>query len=279
MSVLKRLAQHRAGLAGAVIVMVFVALGLAAPLIAPYDPLVGDLARAREGPSPRNLFGTDELGRDVLSRILHGSVTSLRAGAVAVAVAIAVGVPIGLASGYVGGLVDMLSQRVIDTIMAFPGILLAVLIVSMLGARLEATVLAIALVSIPTYARLVRGSVLTERSLEYVTAARVTGASDLRIVTRHILPNVTSPMVVQSSLQFAFAILAVAGLSFIGLGAQPPMPEWGSMLAQGHKYIRTAPHMVIFPGLAISLTVLGLNLLGDALRDALDPREWLGARI
>ena len=278
MSALKRVTQHRAGLAGAVIVMIFAALGLAAPLVAPYDPLVGELAHAREGPSLRNPFGTDELGRDVLSRVLHGSATSLRAGAATVALAIAFGVPIGLASGYVGGLVDMLSQRLVDTIMAFPGILLAVLIVSVLGARLEATMLAIALVSVPTYVRLVRASVLTERSLEYVTAARVTGASDLRIVTRHILPNITSPVIVQSSLQFAFAILAVAGLSFIGLGAQPPTPEWGSMLAQGHVYIRTAPHMVIFPGLAISMTVLGLNLFGDALRDALDPREWTGGR-
>lgn len=271
-----RLGQHRAGLAGGAIVLVFIAAGIAAPVIAPHDPLSGDLLRAREAPSLRNPFGTDELGRDVLSRVLHGSVTSLRAGSAAVAIALMIGVPLGLISGYAGGLMDVAIQRLIDTVMAFPGILLAILIVGVLGARLEASVVAIAIVSIPTYSRLVRGSVLTERGLEYVTAARAVGATPLRIVVRHIVPNVTSPIVVQSSLQFAFAILAVAGLSFIGLGAQPPTPEWGAMLAQGHAYIRTAPHLVIFPGVAISATVLGLNLLGDALRDALDPRERIG---
>lgn len=273
-----RVAQHRAGLVGGVLVLVFIGAALAAPLVSPHDPLVGDILHAREAPSLRHPFGTDELGRDVLSRVIHGSVTSLSAGAATVAVAILLGAPLGLVSGYRGGLVDTLVQRAIDTIMAFPGILLAVLVASLLGARLESTVIAIALVSIPTYARLVRASVLAECRLEYVTAARATGATDFRIVTRHITPNILSPIVVQSSLQFAFAILAVAALSFIGLGAQPPTPEWGAMLSQGHAYLRTAPHMVIFPGAAISLTVLGLNLVGDALRDALDPRAWTSGR-
>ena len=272
-----RLTKHRAGLIGGLIVALFVAAGLTAPWLAPHDPLTGDLMRARQAPSLSYLLGTDELGRDVLSRILHGSVISLRAGAAAVAIALVIGGPIGLLSGYLGGLVDMLSQRAMDTMMAFPGIVLAILIVSVLGTRLETTILAIAFVSVPTYARLVRGSVLAQRGLDYVQAARATGVPQMRIVMRHILPNITSPVIVQSSLQFAFAILAIAGLSFIGLGAQPPTPEWGAMLAQGHVYIRTSPHLVIFPGLAISLCVLGLNLLGDALRDALDPREWVRA--
>jgi peptide/nickel transport system permease protein len=277
-AVLRRLVRHRAGFAGGVIVLIFLTAGVAAPVVSPFDPLRGDLIQARQPPSLVHPFGTDELGRDVLSRVLHASVVSLRAGAAAVAIAITVGVPIGLAAGYFGGLVDTLSQRLIDAVMAFPGILLAILVVSVLGARLESTTLAIALVSIPTYARLARGSVLTQRALDYVTAARALGASHQRIISKHILPNITSPVIVQSSLQFALAILSLAGLSFIGLGAQPPTPEWGSMLSQGHVYIRTAPHMVIFPGLAIWLTVLGLNLLGDALRDALDPQEWLSDR-
>lgn len=272
-----RLAQHRAGLIGGILVAVFIVLGMAAPWLAPHDPLTGSLSHARQAPSLSYPFGTDELGRDVLSRVLHGSVISLRAGAAAVVIALLIGGPIGLLSGYFGGLVDNAIQRVMDTMMAFPGIVLAILIVSVLGTRLETTIIAIALVSVPTYARLVRGSVLAQRGLDYVQAARATGAPQMRILTRHIVPNIMSPVIVQSSLQFAFAILAIAGLSFIGLGAQPPTPEWGAMLAQGQVYIRTSPHLVIFPGLAISLCVLGLNLLGDALRDALDPREWVTA--
>jgi ABC-type dipeptide/oligopeptide/nickel transport system permease subunit len=250
-----------------VIVVSMLLVGLLAPWIAPYDPFEGAILQARQPPSPEHLFGTDQLGRDVLSRVEHGALISLRAAAVVVAIAIAVGLPIGLVSGYLGGTVDLATQRVVDAMMAFPGVLLAVLIVSVLGATLETTIIAIAIVAIPSYVRLARGSVLVERERDYVLAARALGFRSPRIVVFHVLPNAVLPVLAQAGLTFAFAVTAVAGLSFIGLGARPPTPEWGAMMSQGFEYVRTTPHMVIFPAIAISIAVLGLNLLSDALRD------------
>jgi ABC-type dipeptide/oligopeptide/nickel transport system permease subunit len=275
LDVLRRVARHRSGLAGGVLVLVFVLVGLLAPWLAPYDPLKGDLARTREDPSREHWLGTDELGRDVLSRIIWGARLTLRVGLIAVAIGALVGVPLGLVSGYVGGTFDLLAQRLVDVLLAFPGVLLAIMIVAIMGTGLENVMIAVGVVSIPTYTRLVRGQVLALRSLPFIEAARALGQSQLLILLLHVLPNTLSPIIVQSTLQFATSILWAAGLSFLGLGAQAPAPEWGAMVATGKTYLRSAPHLVIFPGLVISLTVMALSLFGDALRDALDPRERL----
>jgi ABC-type dipeptide/oligopeptide/nickel transport system permease subunit len=271
-SFVRRFMRHRGGLVGAVVMLTLAALALLAPLIAPYDPAAADVLSARQAPTMAHWLGTDEIGRDILSRLLYGAQISLRVGVIAVGVGAGIGVPVGALSGYVGGLLDLLVQRVIDTLQAFPGILLAILISAVAGASLELTIAALGTLSIPVYARLVRGGVLAVKQLAYVDAARTVGCSPLRVVGRHVLPNALSPVFVQSSLQFAFSVLLLAGLGFLGLGAQPPTPEWGVMLAQGRVHLRSAPHIVIFAAIVISITVLALNLIGDALRDALDPR-------
>ena len=275
-SFLVRVAGHRAGLVGAVVIGTLFTLGILAAWIAPYDPLAANIRIARQAPSAVHWLGTDEIGRDVLSRLLFGAGLSLRVGFLAVLVGAGVGVPLGALSGYVGGLVDLLSQRVVDTLQAFPGILLAILVGAIVGPNLEWTIACLGILAVPVYTRLVRASVLQVKQLAYVEAARAVGCNELRIVARHVLPNSLSPVIVQSSLQFGFTVLLLAGLGFLGLGAQPPTPEWGGMLAQGVAYLRTAPHIVVFPGLIISVTVLALNLLGDALRDALDPKALTG---
>lgn len=277
LEVLRRVARHRSGLAGAVLVLAFAAVGLLAPWLAPHDPLRGDLSRTREDPSREHWLGTDELGRDVLSRIIWGARLTLRVGVIAVAIGLLVGVPLGLVSGYVGGTVDLLAQRLIDVLLAFPGVLLAIMIVAIMGTGLQNVMIAVGIVSIPTYTRLVRGQVLALKPLPFLEAARALGQSQLLILTLHVLPNTLSPIIVQSTLQFATSILWAAGLSFLGLGAQAPAPEWGALVATGKTYLRSAPHLVIFPGIVISLTVMALSLFGDALRDALDPRERLEA--
>jgi ABC-type dipeptide/oligopeptide/nickel transport system permease subunit len=256
-----------------VLVLLFVAVGLLAPWLSPHDPLRGDLARAREDPSREHWLGTDELGRDVLSRIIWGARLTLRVGFIAVAIGLLVGVPLGLVSGYVGGTFDLLAQRLVDVLLAFPGVLLAIMIVAIMGTGLENVMIAVGVVSIPTYTRLVRGQVLALKPLAFLEAARALGQSQLLILLLHVLPNTLSPIIVQSTLQFATSILWAAGLSFRGLGAQAPAPEWGALVATGKTYLRSAPHLVIFPGIVISLTVMALSLFGDALRDALDPRE------
>jgi peptide/nickel transport system permease protein len=276
LAVLGRIARHRSGLAGGVLVLGFAAAALLAPWLAPHDPLRGDLARAREDPSREHWLGTDELGRDVLSRILWGARLTLRVGLIAVAIGMLVGVPLGLVSGYLGGAFDLLAQRLVDVLLAFPGVLLAIMIVAIMGTGLENVMVAVGVVSIPTYTRLVRGQVLALRQLPFVEAARAIGQSPLLVLLVHVLPNTLSPIIVQSTLQFATSILWAAGLSFLGLGAQAPAPEWGALVATGKVYLRSAPHLVIFPGLVISLTVMALSLFGDALRDALDPRERVG---
>ncbi len=269
---LERLRHRRGALAGLVIVTGFVVMALMAPLLAPEDPFKSHFARSLEAPSREAPLGRDELGRDILSRIVHGARISLSIGVVAVGIGVLAGVPLGAISGYFGGRVDLLVQRVVDIMLAFPGILLALVTVSILGVGLYTAMVAIGLVSIPAYARLVRGSVLSLKEREFVSAARALGHGDAAILGRHILPNCLAPVLVQSTLQIGSAVLSAAALGFLGLGAQPPTPEWGTMLSKGRDFLRVAPHITAFPGVAIMLVVLGFNLLGDGLRDALDPR-------
>ncbi|MGQ0548944.1 MAG: ABC transporter permease [Armatimonadota bacterium] len=267
-----QLRRNRAGLIGLGILVLFLFAGLFASRLAPHDPYEIMLESGLKKPSGEYWLGQDELGRDLLSRIIYGARLSMVIGAIAVAIGVGFGVPIGALSGYFGGWADLLTQRVIDVMLAFPGILLAIVLVAILGVGLPQVMVAVGIVSIPTYARLVRGQVLAMRGQEFVDAARALGATSSRIIWRHVLPNTLAVIIVQSTLQFASAILSAAALGFLGLGAQPPAAEWGSMLSNARQYIRLAPHSVAFPGVAIMLTVLGFNLLGDAVRDALDPR-------
>lgn len=226
-----------------------------------------------DGPVRYHLLGTDEQGRDLLSRLVHGAWISLFIGLISVGIGIGIGVPVGALSGYLGGVTDLVVQRIIDTLLAFPGILLAIVLVATFGTGLTNLMIAVGIAAIPVYARIVRGSVLSMRKREFVEAADALGRRKLPILFKHVIPNVLSPIIVQSSLQMAIAILFAAGLGFLGLGARPPQPEWGLMLARGREYLAVAPHVATFPGIAIILVVLGFNLLGDALRDALDPRN------
>ncbi|BDG15678.1 ABC transporter permease [Thermus brockianus] len=226
-----------------------------------------------DGPARLYLLGTDEQGRDLFSRILYGIPISLTIGLVAVGIGLLFGAPIGALSAYFGGRLDLLVQRGVDVMLAFPGILLAIVLVAILGPGLTNAMIAVGIAAIPIYARLVRGVVLSLKALDYVEAARALGASHRRILLRHLLPNALGPILIQSSLQMAIAILFAAGLGFLGLGARPPEPEWGLMLARGREYLAVAPHVATFPGLAIMGLVLAFNLLGDGLRDALDPRS------
>jgi len=269
---LERLSRRRSALAGLAIVLGFIAAAVCAPLVAPADPFKANFAKALEAPSREAPLGRDELGRDILSRLLYGARISLSIGVVAVGIGVLVGVPLGALSGYFGGRADLLVQRLVDILLAFPGILLALVTVSALGVGLYTAMVAIGIVSIPVYARIVRGSVLSIKEREFVVAAHALGHGDGMIIARHILPNCMAPLLVQSTLQIASAVLAAAALGFLGLGAQPPTPEWGTMLSKGRDFLRVAPHITAFPGLAIMLIVLGFNLLGDGLRDALDPR-------
>jgi peptide/nickel transport system permease protein len=266
-----RLASNRLALVGAAIVIVVLVTGLLAPVIAPADP-IKITPDALAPPSGHHPFGTDDLGRDVFSRVLYGARISPLVGLVAVAISALAGVTLGLASGYAGGPVDNLIMRVVDVLLSFPGIVLAIGIVAILGPGLNNALLAVGIAGIPTFARVVRASVLVEKEKEYVDAARLLGAPTPRIIVLHILPNVLAPVIVLSTLSVAAAILAAAGLSFVGLGAQLPTPEWGAMLSQGRNYLANQWWVATFPGLAIALTVLGVNLLGDGLRDVLDPR-------
>lgn len=268
----RRLRKNRLAVAGGALLALFLLVAAFAPWVAPQDPLAQDLYGRLSPPSAKNWFGTDDFGRDVLSRVLHGSRVSLRVGVAAVAVALLAGTAIGLIAGYRGGALDNVLMRLMDLMLAFPSILLAIVVVAVLGPSLNNAMLAVGIVSIPQYARLVRASVLSIREQDYVTAARAIGAGDARIVLVAILPNCIAPLTVQATLGMAGAILDAAGLSFLGLGAQPPTPEWGAMLSGGRDFILSAPWVLTFPGLAILLTVLAFNLLGDGLRDALDPK-------
>ena len=244
----------------------------ATPLLAPYDPYKQELVRRREVPSREYLMGLDEIGRDMLSRIIHGARASLQVGLGSVSFAIVIGALTGAVAGFLGRWVDNLLMRLMDIMLAFPSMLLAIAVVSILGPGLMNMLYAIAIVSIPIYARIVRASVLSVKEQDYILAARCIGVPPARMLFRNVLPNCLTPLIVQGTLGIATAILNAAGLSFLGLGAQPPRAEWGAMLGRGRGSIFTAPHIVIFPGIAIMLLVLGFNLLGDGLRDSLDPR-------
>jgi peptide/nickel transport system permease protein len=258
---------------GLLILAVLVVVALLAPYLAPYDPTAVRLAEGLSGPSIAHPLGQDKLGRDILSRIIYGARISLYVGLVTVLLSALVGTVVGAVAGYLGGLVDELVMRLIDILLAFPGILLAIALMAVLGPSLNNVVLALTLVGWVTYARLVRGQVLSLREHEFVLAARALGAGGRRIVLRHLVPNVLGPVVVQATFGIAGAIVAEASLSFLGLGAQPPTPSWGAMLNDGRAFLLIAPHLTTFPGLAIMVVVLGLNFLGDGLRDMLDPRE------
>ncbi|MDQ7850819.1 MAG: ABC transporter permease [Armatimonadota bacterium] len=267
-----RLLRNRAALAGMTIVLVFVMAAVVGNRLVPFDPFQQSLARALRAPGWPHPLGTDEFGRDILSRIVHGARISSFIGLAGVGFGLLVGGGLGTAGGYLGGRADQVTMRLIDILLAFPGMLLALAIVSFLGPGLENVLVAVGIYSVPLYARVMRGSVLALRTQEFVEAARALGASDWRILWRHILPNALTPVIVISSLRFADVILTASGLSFLGLGAQPPLPEWGAMLASGRVYLRVAPWVAVFPGVALALVVFGFNLLGDGLRDALDPR-------
>ncbi|MCL5982218.1 MAG: ABC transporter permease [Firmicutes bacterium] len=270
--VLRQLRRNRLALLGLAVIAFFVMCAVFAPYLALHDPVAPSFANALRPPSSEHTLGTDELGRDLLSRMLFGARTSLGIGLISVIIGVFVGVPLGALSGYYGGKPDLLLQRFVDILLAFPGILLAIIVVSVMGVGLENAMIAIGVASIPVYTRLTRGSVLAIKEMEYITAGKALGLSDGRIIVRHVLPNCLGPLIVQSTFQIATAILWAAGLGFLGLGAQPPSPEWGAMLSRGRVFMRTYPHLTTIPGLAIFLVVLGFNLLGDGLRDALDPR-------
>ncbi len=267
-----RLARSRAAVAGGLIVSLFVVVALLAPVLAPYEPLRGQLGERLMPPSAGHWLGTDELGRDVLSRVLYGARISLQIQLGAVVLALAVGLALGLVAGYIGRWPDLLIMRVIDVMMAFPGIFLALAIIAALGTGLANVIIAGAISLVPQFARVVRGSILTLREKEFVEAARALGEGDVIIIVRYLLPNSLAPIIVQTSLRMATVLLTASGLSFLGLGVQPPSPEWGAMLSNARTYMITAPHVAAVPGLAIMLVVFGFNLLGDGLRDALDPR-------
>lgn len=269
---LRRFARHRMGVLGAFLVLAVVTISLLAPVIAPYDPADQNPRQRLQGPSARHLLGTDEFGRDVFSRVVFGSRISLMVGTIPVLMALGAGVPLGLLSGMGGPVADNAVMRLMDALLSFPSILLAIAIVAMLGPGLGNAMVAIGIINIPYFARLVRGQVLVLRELDFVEAARALGASQARVAAAHILPNTLSPLIVQASLTIATAIIAESSLSFLGLGAQPPAPAWGIMLKQGYGYLLQNPTVSVSPGAAIFITVLGFNLLGDALRDVLDPR-------
>lgn len=258
---------------GLILALVIGAVAMLGPWVAPHDPDTQNLARRLEEPSGEHLLGLDELGRDVLSRLIHGARVSVFVGLAVVLLAGSVGTLVGAISGYVGGRVDTLLMRVTDVFMAFPGILLAIALVAVLGPALEHVILALVVIGWVGYARLVRGQVLQLREQEFVVAARAQGVRPGRILAVHILPNVVPMLVVQASLGMAAAILAEASLSFLGMGIQPPTASWGAMINAGRSHLLDAPHLTLFPGMAILLTVMGLNFLGDGLVDALDPRK------
>ncbi|MEW6232185.1 MAG: ABC transporter permease [Chloroflexota bacterium] len=271
-SPLSRIARSRLVVAGLIMAVFLVFLAVFADVISPRDPLAVDVAAALHLPNPKEPFGTDRFGRDLLSRVIHGSRVSLGVGFSSVAIALVVGAFLGLISGYFGGAWDIAISRVMDIFFSFPVLLLAIAIAAMLGPGIENAIMAIAIVYTPFFSRVARGPVLAEREKEYIQAARIIGASHGRILLRHIFPNVLSPIIVQASVTIAYAILTEASLSYLGLGTQPPTPSWGTTLNEGRTYLQLAPWISIFPGIAIMLAVLAFNLVGDGLRDALDPR-------
>jgi peptide/nickel transport system permease protein len=268
----QRIKKNRLSMVGGVIVLFYVSLALTAPLIAPNDPYEIDLLNKLQPPSMEFFMGTDDLGRDVFSRLLYGARLSLGVGFASLLFGAFFGIVLGIFAGYYGKWVDTIIMRVMDVLLAFPGILLALAIVAALGSSLINVTIAVGIFTIPIFARIVRGSTLSVKKLEFIDAIRSLGANDIVIIFKHILPNILSPIIVQATLRLATVILTTAALSFLGLGAQPPSPEWGAMLSNSRGYLFSAPYLTVFPGLAIATLVLGFNLFGDGLRDALDPR-------
>jgi ABC-type dipeptide/oligopeptide/nickel transport system permease subunit len=264
--------KNKAAVVGLFIILFLVFIAFFGKLLMPYNPYTGDLSQSLKPPSSVHIFGTDEQGRDILSRIIDGTRISLRVGITSVAIALSIGIVFGSIAGYYGGSVDMIIMRFMDIILAFPSLLLAIAFMSALGKGIDKAVIAISIVTIPEYARIVRGCVLSVKENEYIQAAKVIGNSDFGIIFKHILPNVMSPIIVRATLGISTAILETSALGFLGLGIQPPYAEWGSMLGSGRGYFFNAPYIVWFPGIAITITVLAFNLFGDGLRDALDPK-------
>ncbi len=270
---LRRLFKRKGAVVGLVVIVTFVLLALLAPFVAPYDPIATSWTAVRKPPSWLHWFGTDELGRDVLARVIYGARASLMAGAISVTIALTVGVPLGLLSGYRGGFIDALISRITDAMLACPFLILAIALAAFLGPSLTDAMIAIGISATPIFIRLTRGLVMNVKVEDYVEAARAMGNPRWRIALFHILPNIMPALLVQATLSIAAAIIAEAALSFLGLGQQPPFPSWGSMLNAAQRFLTSASWMAIWPGLAIFLVVLSLNLVGDGLRDALDPRE------
>lgn len=269
----QRLFRRKAAVLGLVVLTAFILLALLAPWITPYDPITTSWSLVRKSPSAQHWFGTDELGRDILSRVIHGARASLLAGAISVAIALGIGVPLGLLAGYRGGFADALISRITDAMLACPFLILAIALAAFLGPSLGNAMIAIGISATPIFIRLTRGQVLSVKAEDYVEAARALGNPPWRIAFSHILPNILPALLVQATLSIAAAIIAESALSFLGLGQQPPAPSWGSMLNAAQRFLTNAPWMAVWPGLAIFVVVLSLNLLGDGLRDALDPRQ------
>ncbi len=269
---LRAFLANRLAVAGVVMLLLLVLGATFAPVLVAYSPTATDFGSLQQGPSAKHWFGTDQLGRDIFSRVLYGARVSLAAGLISVLIALLLGGLMGLIAGYYGGWIDDVLMRLTDAMLAFPFLVLAIALAAVLGPSLQNTMLAIGVVTTPVFARLIRGQVLAERPRDYVQAAVAIGGGDSRIIVRHLLPNILGPLIVQVSLSTATAVLAEATLSFLGLGVQPPTPSWGSMLNDARGYLSQAPHMALFPGLAIFLAVLAFNLIGDGLRDAFDPR-------
>jgi peptide/nickel transport system permease protein len=269
----RRLLKRRGAIFGLAMVFFFIAMALFAPWISPYDPLATSWGAIRKAPSMQHWFGTDDIGRDVLARVIWGARASLTAGVISVSIALSVGVPLGIAAGYAGGTVDMVISRLTDAMLACPFLILAIALAAFLGPNLTNAMIAIGIAATPIFIRLTRGQVLAVKVEDYVEAARAVGNPHMRIALRHILPNVVPPLIVQATLAVAAAVIAEASLSFLGLGQQPPAPSWGSMLNTAKNFVENAPWMAVWPGLSIFLLVLSFNLLGDGLRDALDPRH------
>ncbi len=274
----KQFKKNKSALIGLYIVMVLILCAIFAPIVAPYDPLIQDLDNRlippmwNEQGSLAHVLGTDDFGRDLLSRIIYGARISLTIGIISVSISLIFGLLMGASAGYFGGMVDIIIMRIVDMMLSIPAILLAIVIVSILGPDLFNAMIAIGIVGIPTFARIVRASILAEKEKEYVIASKINGSNSFRLITKVVLPNCTTPIIVQATMGFASAVLEAAGLSFLGLGAQPPTPEWGAMLSDSLQFITTASWMIVYPGMAIFLTVMGFNLIGDGLMDVLDPK-------
>jgi peptide/nickel transport system permease protein len=270
---LRRLKRRKGAIFGLAVIAVFVALALFAPLISPYDPAAQSWSAVRKAPTAAHWFGTDDVGRDILARIIYGARASLLAGVISVGIALSIGVPLGLTAGYLGGWIDALLSRITDAMLAVPFLILAIALAAFLGPSLTNAMIAIGVTTTPIFVRLTRGQVMAVKVEDYVEAARAIGNPRWRIALFHILPNIMPSLLVQGTLSIAIAIIAEAALSFLGLGQQPPAPSWGSMLNSAQRFLSNAPWMAVWPGLAIFLTVLSFNLVGDGLRDALDPKE------